>query len=178
MMTKSLARTIFGLSFGLVLLISTALAGPQTEAADGAALYKKRCSMCHGAEGKGFSANKTPDFTSTDWQKARTDEKSRDHQGRQKRNPMPAFGAKVRRSQGGRGHLRSLGAKNSLRTVHRSIVIAGARSAPIVELRSVGKSYGDHAASEFPWKFAVSSSLAQAAAARPPSWLVAVQPHG
>jgi len=114
MMTKSLARTIFGLSFGLVLLISTALAGPQTEAADGTALYKKRCSMCHGAEGKGFSANKTPDFTSADWQKAHTDEViTAVIKDGKKGTPMPAFGSKLSEDEVKAvvGHLRSLGAE-------------------------------------------------------------------
>ncbi len=40
---------------------------------DGAALYKQKCSMCHGPDGKGYSALKTPDFTDPKWQESRTD---------------------------------------------------------------------------------------------------------
>ena len=40
---------------------------------DGAALYKQRCSMCHGQDGKGISFMKTPDFTDPKWQSDRTD---------------------------------------------------------------------------------------------------------
>ena len=111
MVTQSHMRIIFGLSFGLVLFIASALAQGQTEAVDGAAVYKKRCSMCHGPEGKGFSANKTPDFTSEDWQKARTDEAITDAvKNGKKGTPMPAFGSKLSEEETKTvvAHLRSL----------------------------------------------------------------------
>jgi cbb3-type cytochrome c oxidase subunit III len=41
---------------------------------DGAALFKQKCSMCHGADGKGFAALKTPDFTDPKWQASKTDQ--------------------------------------------------------------------------------------------------------
>ena len=40
---------------------------------DSAALYKQKCSMCHGVDGKGFSAIKTPDLTDPKWQASVTD---------------------------------------------------------------------------------------------------------
>jgi mono/diheme cytochrome c family protein len=40
---------------------------------DGAALYKQKCQMCHGADGKGFAALKTPDFTDPKWQASKSD---------------------------------------------------------------------------------------------------------
>lgn len=40
---------------------------------DGGDIYKKNCSMCHGVDGKGFSALKTPDFTDPKWQAAAKD---------------------------------------------------------------------------------------------------------
>ncbi len=41
---------------------------------DGAALYKQRCAMCHAADGKGYSALKTPDMTDPKWQAANKDD--------------------------------------------------------------------------------------------------------
>jgi len=114
MVTQSHMRIIFGLSFALVLFIASALAQGQAEAVDGAALYKKRCSMCHGPEGKGFSANKTPDFTSSEWQKAHTDEVITGViKDGKKGTPMPAFGSKLSEDEVKAvvGHLRSLGAE-------------------------------------------------------------------
>jgi mono/diheme cytochrome c family protein len=43
------------------------------EKPDGAALFKSKCSMCHGVDGKGFAAIKTPDFTDPKVQAAITD---------------------------------------------------------------------------------------------------------
>ncbi len=45
---------------------------------DGAALFKSKCSMCHGADGKGYAAVKTPDFTDAKWQASMTDKKIAD----------------------------------------------------------------------------------------------------
>ena len=41
---------------------------------DVSALYKKNCSMCHKADGKGLSMMKTPDFTNKKWQNKHSDE--------------------------------------------------------------------------------------------------------
>jgi len=114
MVTQSHMRLIFGFSFALVLFISSALAQGQAEVVDGAALYKKRCSMCHGPEGKGFTANKTPDFTSAEWQKSMTDEQITETvKSGKKGTPMPAFGSKLSEDEVKAvvGHLRSLGAE-------------------------------------------------------------------
>jgi len=44
-----------------LLIFSLALqAGPTS---DGGDLFKQKCSMCHGVDGKGYSVLKTPDFT-------------------------------------------------------------------------------------------------------------------
>jgi len=96
MVTQSYMRAIFGLSFALVLLIATSLAQDQTEAVDGAAAYKKRCAMCHGPEGKGFKALKTPDFTSPEWQAAHSDEAITEVvKNGKKGTAMPALGSKM-----------------------------------------------------------------------------------
>ena len=40
---------------------------------DGGDLFKQKCSMCHGADGKGYPALKTPDFTDPKVQASLTD---------------------------------------------------------------------------------------------------------
>lgn len=47
--------------FGLLLLVATSAWGAE----DGAALYKKRCSGCHGASGEGKPATKAPALKGT-----------------------------------------------------------------------------------------------------------------
>ena len=47
----------------------TLVAAPQDAAQpSGQSLYRKRCVMCHGPEGKGFPALKSQDFTDPKWQ--------------------------------------------------------------------------------------------------------------
>lgn len=66
-------------------------------AAGGAAVFKQKCSMCHGADGKGFAAIKTPDFTDPKWQASVKDKEIAEviKNGR-KGTPMPAFGGKLK----------------------------------------------------------------------------------
>ena len=54
------------------------LAGQPPDQADGEALYKQKCAMCHAPDGKGYSAIKTPDFTSPKWQESKTDKEIAD----------------------------------------------------------------------------------------------------
>jgi len=70
-----------------MLLLTTALlltatgiraAGLPPDQADGEALYKSKCAMCHAPDGKGYSAIKTPDFTSPKWQESKTDKEIAD----------------------------------------------------------------------------------------------------
>jgi len=76
------------LIFGVTL---AAQSGP-----DGAVLYKKRCAMCHGADGKGFKALKTPDMTSPKWQASVKDESIADViKNGKKGTAMPGFAAKL-----------------------------------------------------------------------------------
>lgn len=96
MVTKSVARVVLGVSLALFLFTTVILAQGETEAVDGAAVYKKRCAMCHGPEGKGFKALKTPDFTSPEWQASRTDEEITEIiKNGKKGTAMPALGSKM-----------------------------------------------------------------------------------
>jgi cbb3-type cytochrome c oxidase subunit III len=81
---------------------------------DGAAIFKQKCSMCHGPEGKGFPALKTPDFTDPKWQAGITDEQITDTiKNGKKGTPMPAFAGKLSDDEiaAVRDYVRSLGKK-------------------------------------------------------------------
>ncbi len=54
-------------------LMMGALAFYAADKPDAETLYKQNCSMCHGVDGKGFSAIHTPDFTDPKWQAANKD---------------------------------------------------------------------------------------------------------
>jgi cbb3-type cytochrome c oxidase subunit III len=69
------ATTFFKvLGAGTFLLIFTLAlqAGPAPDA--GGDLFKQKCAMCHGADGKGYPALKTPDFTDPKVQASLKDE--------------------------------------------------------------------------------------------------------
>jgi mono/diheme cytochrome c family protein len=68
---KSVLRLIF--ITAAACLAVTALALGKPDEVDGAALFKQRCSMCHGQDGKGISFMKTPDYTDPKWQAGITD---------------------------------------------------------------------------------------------------------
>ena len=68
-------------------------AGP---ASDGGDLFKQKCSMCHGVDGKGFSALKTPDFTDPKVQASLTDKEIVETiKNGKKGTAMPAFGSSL-----------------------------------------------------------------------------------
>ena len=70
------------------------------EKPDGAAVYKAKCSMCHGAEGKGFSAIKTPDFTDPKVQASLKDKEISDTiKNGKKGTAMVAFGDKLKEDE-------------------------------------------------------------------------------
>ncbi len=49
-----------------------------TKKPEGASIFREQCSMCHGMDGKGYPAIKTPDFTDPKWQVAHTDKELQD----------------------------------------------------------------------------------------------------
>lgn len=85
-MKKGLTVLALVLSLGLTSL-SHLRAEDQPTPAD---LYKKKCAMCHKADGKGYASMKTPDFTSKEWQDSKKDEELIETVSKGK-PPMPAF---------------------------------------------------------------------------------------
>jgi len=78
------------------LLISSLAFRAAVPAPDGAAIFKNNCTMCHGADGKGFSALKTPDFTDAKWQASMKDKQLREViKNGKKGTAMAAFGDKL-----------------------------------------------------------------------------------
>jgi len=86
-----LSLIVMGLALG-----SFALGAPQEP--DGGAIFKQKCSMCHGQDGKGFAAIKTPDFTDPKWQASVTDAQIFDtiKNGSKKNTMMVAFGSQLK----------------------------------------------------------------------------------
>ena len=84
---------VLGVGAFLVIFNIALQAGP---ASDGGDLFKQKCSMCHGADGKGYSALKTPDFTDPKVQASLTDKEIVEtiKNGR-KGTAMPAFADKL-----------------------------------------------------------------------------------
>lgn len=84
---------ILAVAFSAVLACAAAPPPAPAEAAD---LFKSKCSMCHGPEGKGFSAIKTPDFTDPKWQASKKDAEIMDTIKNGKKNTMmKGFGDKL-----------------------------------------------------------------------------------
>jgi len=78
-------------------LLTCVVALQTAPAADGAVLFKQKCSMCHGTDGKGFAAIKTPDFTNPNWQASLKDKGIGEViKNGKKGTPMPAFGEKLK----------------------------------------------------------------------------------
>lgn len=77
-------------------LLVGALAQQAEEKPDGAEVFRAKCSMCHGVDGKGFSALKTPDFTDSKWQSSVKDSEILNViKNGKKDTAMPAFSDKL-----------------------------------------------------------------------------------
>ena len=82
---------------GVGLLVSSLAFQAAVPPADGAAIYKKNCMMCHGADGKGFPALKTPNFTDPKWQASTKDKEMREViKNGKKGTAMVAFGGQLK----------------------------------------------------------------------------------
>lgn len=70
-------KSFRGLVFTFIAVASIAWAASVSFAApkksEGADIFREKCSMCHGIDGKGYAAIKTPDFTDPKWQAAHPD---------------------------------------------------------------------------------------------------------
>lgn len=81
---------------GIIALLASAVLQAE-DTPDGAAVYKQKCQMCHGADGKGFPAIKTPDLTNPKWQASISDKEMTEViKNGKKGTPMPAFADKLK----------------------------------------------------------------------------------
>lgn len=67
-MRSALAPILCGPALAGLMAGLGALASGAAEKPDGAEIFSSRCAMCHGQDGKGYSAVHTPDFTDPKWQ--------------------------------------------------------------------------------------------------------------
>jgi outer membrane protein assembly factor BamB/cytochrome c5 len=76
-------------------------AGPVSlpECGEATTIFKQRCAMCHGADGRGLSAARTPDFTNPGWQSSKTDKALTDSITNGTENGMPSFGGDLNTQQ-------------------------------------------------------------------------------
>lgn len=99
-----------------IIAATLALGAPGFAAAsnDAGQLFKSKCSMCHGMDGKGYPAIHTPNFTNAAWQAHHTDQQIvHAITNGVKGTAMPAFGGKLTADQiqGLMHYVRSLGQK-------------------------------------------------------------------
>lgn len=76
-------------------------AGPVTlpECGEETAIFRSRCAMCHGPDGRGLSAMRTPNFTDPAWQVGKTDKELMDALTNGTDRGMPAFGGQLNSEQ-------------------------------------------------------------------------------
>jgi cytochrome c oxidase cbb3-type subunit 3 len=83
------------LGAGLLVLFPTFQAA--VPEADGAAIFRRNCMMCHAADGKGSDAFKTPNFTDAKWQSSTKDKEMREAiKNGKKGTAMPGFGDRLK----------------------------------------------------------------------------------
>lgn len=80
------------LGVGTLLLVFGLAVQAGAKPDDGGDLFKQKCAMCHGADGKGYASLKTPDFTDPKVQASLTDEDiAKTIKNGKKDTAMPAF---------------------------------------------------------------------------------------
>jgi cytochrome c oxidase cbb3-type subunit III len=94
---KSLLRVFASFLLAGIIVLFTSPVVRAADTPDGAAIYKQKCQMCHGADGKGFPAIKTPDLTDPKWQASVSDKQMTEViKNGKKGTPMPAFADKLK----------------------------------------------------------------------------------
>ena len=94
---KSSLQAMTSLLLAGIIVLLTSPVVRAAESPDGAAVYKQKCQMCHGADGKGFPAIKSPDMTDPKWQASVTDKEMTEViKNGKKGTPMPAFADKLK----------------------------------------------------------------------------------
>jgi cbb3-type cytochrome c oxidase subunit III len=87
----------------LLLVLGALVFGAAAQAADqpdSSAIFKQKCSMCHGTDGKGFAAIKTPNFTDPKWQAGITDKQIQETiENGKKGTPMAPFKDKLKEDE-------------------------------------------------------------------------------
>jgi cbb3-type cytochrome c oxidase subunit III len=93
----SLLPKVLIVAAGLVFATIPLQAGPALDAGN---LFHQKCAMCHGKDGKGFSAIKTPDFTDPKWQASIKDKQIEEViKDGKKGTAMPAFEGKLKEDE-------------------------------------------------------------------------------
>jgi len=93
---KAVLRAGLGLTFLAMATWTVASALQASSPSDGAALYAKRCKMCHGADGKGYKALKSQDLADSKWQASVKDQDLASVIKNGKGKTMPAFAGKLK----------------------------------------------------------------------------------
>jgi cytochrome c oxidase cbb3-type subunit III len=97
---KSLLQVFASLLLAGIIALLTSSAVQAADSPDGAVVYKQKCQMCHGADGKGFPAIKTPDMTDPKWQASVSDKEMTEViKNGKKGTPMPAFADKLKEDE-------------------------------------------------------------------------------
>ena len=97
---KLFARLALPLILGGTVVSVAAAASPGSKKPEGAMIFREKCSMCHGMDGKGYAAIKTPDFTDPKWQAAHSDkERMEAVENGIKGTAMVSFKGKLDRAQ-------------------------------------------------------------------------------
>ena len=73
-------------------VVPPAAVAAKPKCGEASAAFEKRCSLCHGENGKGLAGTHTPDFTDPAWQQSKTDPELAAAITNGKTGGMPAFG--------------------------------------------------------------------------------------
>ncbi len=113
---KRLARLALPFVMGMAIISVVSVALAATKKPAGQETFMEKCSMCHGMNGKGYAAIKTPNFTDPKWQAAHSDKVLMEAiENGVSGTAMPSFKGKLDHAQmtAVLKYIRSLGSKKS-----------------------------------------------------------------